>query len=73
MSLSVHGLDGNVKQGNAYYEDIHKGVGKFDFVMANPPFNVDKVSKERLKGDVRIRSVCRERITPTISGGEGAA
>jgi len=36
-----------------YYEDIHKSVGKFDFVMANPPFNVDKVDKERIKDDPR--------------------
>src|SRR5438552_590213 len=53
MNLSVHGLAGDVKQGNTYYEDIHKSVGKFDFVMANPPFNVDKVDKERLKDDPR--------------------
>ena len=36
-----------------YYEDLHKSVGKFDFVMANPPFNVDSVDKERLKDDPR--------------------
>lgn len=40
-------------QANTYYEDIHRSVGKFDFVMANPPFNVDKVDKERLKDDPR--------------------
>nr|MBA2702857.1 N-6 DNA methylase [Blastocatellia bacterium] len=34
-----------------YYEDIHDAVGKFDFVMANPPFNVDRIDKERLKDD----------------------
>jgi type I restriction enzyme M protein len=53
MNLAVHGLAGDIRQGNAYYEDIHKSVGKFDFVMANPPFNVDKVDKERLKDDPR--------------------
>jgi type I restriction enzyme M protein len=53
MNLAVHGLSGDIRQGNSYYEDIHKSVGKFDFVMANPPFNVDKVDKERLKGDRR--------------------
>jgi type I restriction enzyme M protein len=53
MNLAVHGLAGDIKQGNTYYEDIHKSVGKFDFVMANPPFNVDKVDKERLKDDPR--------------------
>ncbi len=53
MNLAVHGLDGEISQGVTYYEDVHKSVGKFDFVMANPPFNVDKVDKERLKDDPR--------------------
>ncbi len=53
MNLAVHGLSGDIKQGVTYYEDIHRSVGKFDFVMANPPFNVDKVDKERLKDDPR--------------------
>ncbi len=53
MNLAVHGLAGDIKQGVTYYEDIHKSVGQFDFVMANPPFNVDKVDKERLKDDPR--------------------
>lgn len=53
MNLAVHGLSGDVRQGNTYYEDIHKSAGRFDFVMANPPFNVNNVDKERLKGDVR--------------------
>jgi type I restriction enzyme M protein len=54
MNLAVHGLAGDIRQGNTYYEDIHKSVGRFDFVMANPPFNVNKVDKERLKGDRRF-------------------
>lgn len=51
MNLAVHGLEGDIRQGNSYYEDIHDSVGKFDFVMANPPFNVDRIDKERLKDD----------------------
>jgi len=47
----VHGLAGDIRQGNSYYEDPHSATGKFDFVMANPPFNVDRVDKERLKDD----------------------
>ena len=54
MNLAVNGLSGDVKEGNTYYEDIHKSINKFDFVMANPPFNVDKVDKERMEGDRRI-------------------
>jgi type I restriction enzyme M protein len=53
MNLAVHGLAGDIKQGNTYYEDIHRSVGKFDFIMANPPFNVDKVDKEKIKDDPR--------------------
>ncbi len=51
MNLAVHGLEGEIRQGNSYYEDIHDAVGKFDFVMANPPFNVDRINKELLKDD----------------------
>src|SRR5947209_12823899 len=54
MNLAVHGLSGDIRQANTYYEDIHKSVGKFDFVMANPPFNVDKVDKEKIKDDPRF-------------------
>ena len=53
MNLAVHGLSGDIRQAVTYYEDSHKSVGKFDFVMANPPFNVDKVDKERIKDDPR--------------------
>lgn len=49
MNLAVHGLEGDIKNGNSYYEDIHNSVGKFDFVMANPPFNVNNIQKERLE------------------------
>jgi type I restriction enzyme M protein len=53
MNLAVHGLSGDIRQAVTYYEDPHKSFGKFDFVMANPPFNVDKVDKERIKDDPR--------------------
>ena len=54
MNLAVHGLAGDIRQGNAYYEDMHRSTNKFDFVMANPPFNVNKVDKDRLKDDPRF-------------------
>jgi type I restriction enzyme M protein len=53
MNLAVHGLSGDIRQAVTYYEDPHRSVEKFDFVMANPPFNVDKVDKERIKNDPR--------------------
>ena len=56
MNLAVHGLSGDIRQGNTYYEDLHKSSWrKFDFVMANPPFNVDGVDKEKIKDDPRFR------------------
>lgn len=53
MNLALHGLSGDIKRANSYYEDPHDAVGAFDYVMANPPFNVDKVKKEQLAGDKR--------------------
>src|SRR5919199_869357 len=53
MNLAVHGVSGlrNIREGNTYYQDIHNSVGEFDFVMANPPFNVNGVDREKIKGD----------------------
>jgi type I restriction enzyme M protein len=48
MNLAVHGLGGSVLQGNSYYSDPFEAVGSFNYVMANPPFNVDGVNKEEL-------------------------
>jgi type I restriction enzyme M protein len=53
MNLAVHGLSGDIREANSYYEDPHKSLGRFDFVMANPPFNVSGVDKDRLKDDKR--------------------
>ena len=51
MNLAVHGQAGDIRQGNSYYEDPFTDQDGFDFVMANPPFNVDKIDKERIKDD----------------------
>jgi type I restriction enzyme M protein len=51
MNLAVHGLEGQIIHGgdiNSYYNDPHDAVGGFDFALANPPFNVNAVDKERL-------------------------
>src|SRR5712692_1986420 len=53
MNLAVHGLSGDIRQANTYYENVHKCLNRFDFVMANPPFNVDGVDKEKVKDDPR--------------------
>ena len=57
INLAVHGLQGSIWSGNeaiTYYKDPHELAGKCDFVMANPPFNVDEVDAEKVKGDKRL-------------------
>ena len=56
MNMAIHGLEGSILQGNTFYEDKHELVGKCDFIMANPPFNVDGVdkSKDVVKKDPRL-------------------
>ena len=54
MNLALHGLSGDIRLANSYYEDPHHAVGTFDFVMANPPFNVNGVDKEKVAGDSRF-------------------
>ena len=54
MNLAVHGLEGDIREANTFYEDVHELYGKCDFVMANPPFNVDMVDAEKIKDDRRL-------------------
>jgi type I restriction enzyme M protein len=54
MNLAVHGLEGKIADAITYYQDEHTLAGKCDFVMANPPFNVDLVDAERIKVDPRL-------------------
>jgi type I restriction enzyme M protein len=56
MNLAVNGLRGEVKQANTYYEDPFDSFGRFDYVLANPPFNVDDVSISSVEKDRRFNS-----------------
>ena len=61
MNLAIHGLSGRIEITNSFYEDPHNSIGKFDYVLANPPFNVkgkDKngqtvIDGSKLKSDSR--------------------
>ena len=54
MNLAVHGLQGNIRKAITYYEDPLELVGKADYVMANPPFNVDEIDADKIKTDPRM-------------------
>lgn len=53
MNLAVHGLEGDIQKAITYYEDPLALAGKVDYVMANPPFNVDEVDS-KVDGDERL-------------------
>lgn len=54
MNLAVHGLVGDIKKAITYYEDPQNLYKKADFVMANPPFNVDEIDGDKIKNDPRL-------------------
>jgi type I restriction enzyme M protein len=56
MNLAVNGLRGEIKQANTYQEDPHDSFGQFDYVLANPPFNVDEVSLSSVENDRRFNT-----------------
>ncbi len=54
MNLAVHGLEGDIQKAITYYEDPHELLRKADFVMANPPFNVDEIDADKVTSDPRL-------------------
>ena len=54
MNLLVNNLSGEIQKANSYEDDCFSSKGKFDFVMANPPFNVKGVKESAVKGDSRF-------------------
>lgn len=56
MNLVVNGLRGEIKQSNSYTEDPFDSFGRFDYVLANPPFNVDDVNFKKVEKDKRFNT-----------------
>jgi len=56
MNLAVNGLRGQILQGISYYDDHFGSFGNFDYVLANPPFNVDEVSLSGVEKDPRFNT-----------------
>lgn len=54
MNLLLNNVRGEVTQANSFYADPYDAYGKFDYVMANPPFNVDEVVLEKVKDQLRF-------------------
>ncbi len=54
MNLLLNNVRGDIREANSFYADPHNAVGRFDYVMANPPFNVDEVVYEKVKDDPRF-------------------
>ena len=56
MNLLLNNVRGDITEANSFYSDPYNAVGRFDYVMANPPFNVDEVVYERVKDDERFNT-----------------
>ncbi|MBP3480582.1 MAG: SAM-dependent DNA methyltransferase [Clostridia bacterium] len=54
MNLLLNNVRGDIREANSFYADPHNAVGRFDYVMANPPFNVDEVVYDKVKDDARF-------------------
>jgi type I restriction enzyme M protein len=71
MNLAVNGLRGEVKQANAYSEDPFGAFGNFDYVLANPPFNVDDVPLDQVEHDKRFNTYGVPRNKSKPAGAKG--
>lgn len=56
MNLLLNNVRGDITEANSFYSDPYNAVGRFDYVVANPPFNVDEVVYERVKDDARFNT-----------------
>lgn len=56
MNLLLNNVRGEITEANSFYSDPYNAVGQFDYVMANPPFNVDEVVFDKVKDDARFNT-----------------
>lgn len=56
MNLLLNNVRGEITEANSFYSDPYNAVGQFDYVMANPPFNVDEVVFDKVKDDTRFNT-----------------
>ena len=56
MNLVLNNVRGTIKEANSYYSDPYESFGRFDYVMANPPFNVDEVDLDQVKNQPRFNT-----------------
>lgn len=56
MNLLLNNVRGEIIEANSYYSDPYDAFGKFDYVMANPPFNVDEVLVSKVSDDARFKT-----------------
>lgn len=56
MNLLLNNVRGDITEANSFYSDPYNAYGNFDYVMANPPFNVDEVVYEKVKDDQRFNT-----------------
>lgn len=68
MNLLLNNVRGDITEANSFYSDPYDAVGQFDYVMANPPFNVDEVVYDRVKDDSRFNTYGIPRNKTKASG-----
>lgn len=56
MNLLLNNIRGEIIEANSFYSDPYNAFGQFDYVMANPPFNVDEVVFDRVSNDIRFNT-----------------
>ncbi|MBR5861733.1 MAG: N-6 DNA methylase [Bacteroidales bacterium] len=68
MNLLLNNVRGEITEANSFYSDPYNAVGEFDYVMANPPFNVDEVVYDKVKDDARFNTYGIPRNKTKASG-----